>query len=634
MLQQMREWFRYLKWVLLLVVVVFVWWAFVPPGGGGSFLNRDSGDWAARVNGTAIPAAALQNYARQLDSTYQSLLGEQYAQQRAFVRIGQQAIDALVEQELVYQEARRRGLAVTPREIAEAITRDPSLQEDGRFIGRERYRGLFRGAGMSMEQYESQVGRRLLLEKFRSLIEDGVVVSATDVEEEFLRRNQKTSVDYVLFGGAGTGGGTAPTDAEIRRFYEEHADRYSSGEGRTGVYVLFSPTDIAASVPVSDAEVRAAYDRDRDTRFTTTEQRRASHILFRIASDAPEKEVARVEAKARAVLKQAREGGDFAELARKHSQDGTATNGGDLGFFGRGQMVPEFEQAAFSLPVGSISDLVRTGFGLHIIKVTDSREGRTTPFEEVRDTLRDELRMNGARSQVLQRSAEFARAAAGGKLESAARSQGLTVNETGPVYQGGALPTLAASQPVVAAMLELAPDGVSEPIAVPGGQVVVQVTGTLPAAPRPLPEIRDRVQRELEEERRRRRVEDAMASLPPAAGLKNLAKKLGVEVKSENDLARGAPLTGIPSSPAIEEQINSLAPGTLGAPITTPLGILVLSVRQRQDHREEFESQKDAIRDSLARQRQDRLYRSLVARLRERGEVAINDAMVSALDKG
>jgi len=139
MLQQMRNWFGYLKWLLLLVVVVFVWWAFVPPGGGGAFLNSESDDWAARVNGTVVPAAAFQNYARQLDSTYQNLLGEQYAQQRAFARIGRQAIDALVEEELVYQEARRRGIAVTPREVAEAITRDPSLQEDGHFIGRERY---------------------------------------------------------------------------------------------------------------------------------------------------------------------------------------------------------------------------------------------------------------------------------------------------------------------------------------------------------------------------------------------------------------------------------------------------------------------------------------------------------------
>jgi len=634
MLQQMRNWFGYLKWLLLLVVVVFVWWAFVPPGGGGAFLNSESDDWAARVNGTVVPAAAFQNYARQLDSTYQNLLGEQYAQQRAFARIGRQAIDALVEEELVYQEARRRGIAVTPREVAEAITRDPSLQEDGHFIGRERYRSLFRGAGVSMEQYESRVRRRLLLDKFRSLIEDGMVISDADVEEEFLRKNEKTSVDYVLLGSGGAGGGPSPTDAEIKRFYEEHPDRYSRGEGRTGVYVLFNPADIAASLPIGDSEVRAAYDRDRDTRFTTTEQRRASHILFRIAPDAPDKEVARIETEARGVLKLARGGGDFADLARKHSKDGTAANGGDLGFFGRGQMVPEFEQAAFSLPVGSIADLVRTTFGFHIIKVTDSREARTTPFEEVRDTLRDELRLNGARSQVTQRSAEFARAAAGGRLESAARAQGLTVNETGPVYPGDALPTLAGSQPVVAAMLELAPAGVSEPIAVSGGQTVVQVTGTLPSTPRPIGEIRDRVQRDLEEERRRQRVENAMASLPSGAGLKVLARKLGVEIKSENDLARGAPLPGIPSAPVIQEQINTLAPETLGTPITTPLGVLVLSVRQRQDHRDEFENQRDAIRDNLRRQRQDRLYRSLVARLRERGEVAINEPMVSALDRG
>src|SRR3989338_7885370 len=119
MLQQMRDRFRYLKWLLVIIIFMFIWWAFATWGGGTSGTRREA-DWAARVNGVAIPVATLQAYARRLDSTYQSILGEQYAQQRSLIRIGQQAINTLIEQELIYQEALRQGITVTAQEVVES----------------------------------------------------------------------------------------------------------------------------------------------------------------------------------------------------------------------------------------------------------------------------------------------------------------------------------------------------------------------------------------------------------------------------------------------------------------------------------------------------------------------------------
>ncbi|HXH28090.1 MAG TPA: peptidylprolyl isomerase, partial [Candidatus Polarisedimenticolia bacterium] len=379
MLRQMREWFKYLKWLLLVIVVMFIWWAFNTGGGRGSRGSLDS-DWAARVNGTPISTAAFQNLARQYDDRYQSLLGEQYAQQRSLFHVGRQAIDRLIDDELMYQEAVREGLTVSEREVADAITRDPGLQENGKFIGLERYRALFRGGRVSLAEYEDGVRRSLMVDKLRSLIEDGVDVDDADVESEFLRRNEKATVDYIL--ASPEPRDSKPTDAEIEAYYKSHLEDYDRGEGRTGLYVLFDTAALAASQSVSDEAVRAAYEANRDTRYTAKEQRRASHILFKIDPGASAEAVAKVERKARSVLKQARAGADFAKLAKTYSQDSTAAQGGDLGYFSRGQMVKAFEDAAFSLKVGQISDLVRTPYGFHIIKVTDSREGRTIPFEE------------------------------------------------------------------------------------------------------------------------------------------------------------------------------------------------------------------------------------------------------------
>jgi peptidyl-prolyl cis-trans isomerase D len=631
MLRQMREWFQYLKWLLLVIVVMFVWWAFYP-GGGRSPRGSVDSDWAARVNGEPITATAFQNLARQYDSRYQSLLGEQYAQQRSLFRVGQQAIDRLIEDELMYQEAVRQGLTVSEREVADAITRDPGLQENGKFIGLDRYRTLFRGGRTSLPEYEEGVRRSLMVAKLRSLIEDGVSVDDDEVEREFLRRNEKAAVDYIVVEAAR--GGPAPSDTEVQAYYQKHLDRYTQGEGRTGLYVLFDAASLAASQTVSDEAVRAAYEANRDTRYTTREQRRASHILFKVDAGASADAVAKEQRKALEVLKKARAGADFAQLAKTYSQDSTAANGGDLGYFGRGQMVKAFEDAAFSLPVGGISDLVRSPYGFHIIKVTDSREGRTIPFEEAEDGIRRELQMTAARAEMQRRSKQFADAAAGGRLEAVAKSQGLVPTETGPVRAGDALPSLPASQPVVTRMLALQPGTVSEPIDTPSGPVVVQVTGIVPPEPSPLDAVRSRVEKDLLDARLRDRVEEAMHAAPrgPAA-LKTLARSLGTTAKSQADLAHGGTLPGVPATPEIEHQVFSLEPGTLGDPIATSAGVVVLSVRSRDAHRDQFETQKDSIRDALVRQRQDRLYRAFVSRLRQRSEVVVNDALVSALDR-
>src|SRR2546428_91046 len=346
MLQQMRDGFRYLKWLLVIIIFMFIWWAFATWGGGASRGRHDDA-WAARVNGVTIPSDAFQPAARQMDTMYQSLLGEQYAQQRARVRIGQQTIGTLVEQELIYQEALRQGITVTPQEVVEAIMRDPQFQENGRFIGAARYRKLLDANHYDVGQFEEQQRRRLLIAKF---------------------------------------------------------SRYSLGE-----------------------------------------QRCAAHILFKVGDQAAPDVAAKAETKARAILKRAKTGEDFAALARKYSEDSTAANGGDLGCFPRGQMVKEFEEAAFTLPVGSVSDLVRSRFGFHIIKVKDSRPARTTTLEEAREPLRQELKLERARTEVLRRATEFARAAAGGKLEGVPRSLALTGAFTAEARECGALPGGAAS---------------------------------------------------------------------------------------------------------------------------------------------------------------------------------------------
>jgi peptidyl-prolyl cis-trans isomerase D len=621
----MREWFRWLKWLLVIIIVMFIWWA-VATWGGGSSSFRQEDSWAARVNGVSIATATFQSY---------SILGDQYRQQRAMIGIGRQAINQLVDEELMYQEARNLGISVTEQEVARSITRDPNFLENGQFIGLARYRSLFQGSRISIEEFEAQLRRRLVIEKYRSLIQDGITVSDAEVEQELLRRNEKTTVDYLVVDSAATGTRAKPTDAELQSYYDSHRDSYTLGEGRTGVYVLFNLNEIAETQNVTDEEIKSAYERDVPVRYALKPQRRASHILFKVPAGASAASVVAIEGKARKVLKEARGGADFAALARKHSEDGSASNGGDLNFFGRGQMVKEFEDAAFSLQVGGLSDLVRTSFGFHIVKVTDSREARTVPLEEAREAIRSELKLARARAEISKRSEAFAKVAAAGNLETVAKSQGLLASKTGPVHAGGGVPALAASQAVAARMLGMAPGQVSDPVAIPSGTVVVQVTGVTPAEPQPLPSIREKVAKDLADSRALDTVAEAAREVQQKGeGLKALARRLKTEMKTQVDLARGSMPPGLPPDAEIQKQIGTLPPGTMGKPVSTPSGIVVVSVRERTQNRDENASQLDATRDTLVRQRQDRLYRAVVRRLKDHSRIEVNEPLVKVLDQG
>ncbi len=209
------------------------------------------------------------------------------------------------------------------------------------------------------------------------------------------------------------------------------------------------------------------------------------------------------------------------------------------------------------------------------------------------------------------------------------------MSETGPVHEGEAIPALAASQSVVARMLALAPGQVSDPIPIPSGQVVVQVTATTPAVPKPLATVRTQIAKDLGEERARASVAEASRSVTAkGGGLKALAALPKTDLKTQADLQRGSAPPGVPADPAILAQIGTISPGAIGEPVTTPSGIVVLSVRERKDQREEFASQRDATRDALVRQRQDRLYRALTKRLKDEARIEINDPLVRALDQG
>lgn len=636
MLNVFRENLKHLKWVLLAVVASFILTIFAVWGGGIGSGNTgsDSVAWAARVGGQVISIQAFQREARNLEYTYRQFLGTQFDQQRPFLRVGQMAINRLVDRELLAREATKAGLKASDQEVAEAIMKDPSFQQNGVFIGKARYEQIFRSNQAMLEEYEQQTQQELLLNKLRSLVEDSATVGDSELREAYALQNEKVSLQYFVLDDARLP--TAPpTESQIEDYYRRHQTDYPSGEGRSGRYALLDVRDIASRLDVPEAEVRSRYIQDQKTRFTVPEKRRASHILVKVAPNATPEQVAAGEAGAKKALARVRAGEDFAKVAREVSEDSTASRGGDLDYFTRDQMVRELSDAVWALKAGEVSDPVRSPFGFHIIRLTDSQPGHEMTLEEARPQILASLKTERARTEARRRALEFASRAGQpqGDFAKAAGEMGLTLHEFQGLHRGEEFPGLGQQPALEAQLFSMKGGTVGDPVPVASGEVVIQFLSSTAGGPLPLAKVKDRVSRDLMQEARRLSAQRLIASSGGTSDLAATAKRLKVELKNEGPLPRSGPFPGLGDDPDTIGRLFALRPGETLGPIATPGGMATLRLISRSDPMEGFDSQKEGLRDRLLLAKRDRLFRAYLERLRAASQVEINTPLVEQVDR-
>jgi len=638
MLNVFRENLRHLKWILLLVVFSFILTIYAVWGGGVS--RNDSSQngaesWAARVDGEVISIQAFQTEARNLDASYRQLLGAQYDQQRAFLRVGQAAVDRLINESLLEKEAHRAKLSVTEQEIADAIIKDPSLQQNGAFIGRERYEKLYQSNPVMFESYEAAVRRQVLQNKLRFLLEDSVVVTEAELEEAYRRQNEKADFDYLLLDPSKLPS-AQPSESAIETYYQAHLADYQSGEGRSGRYVLFNTKDIAAGIDVPESEIRSQFLQDQKTLYSTPEKRRASHILIKVSSDASPAQVKAAEDKAQKALKRVRSGEDFAKVAKEISEDSTASSGGDLSYFTRDQMVREFSDATWALKVGEISQPIRSPFGLHVILLTDVQSPRELTLEEARPQILSSLKEARARDEAQRRAADFSAKlkSSGGDFVKAARDSALVPKEFKGIHPGEPFPELGMQPAVTAGLFALKAGESGNPVTLGTGVVVLQFLEVTPGAALPLEKVRERVAADV---LKQMRVEAARKLLDAAGGgadLAAMAKRLKIQVKKTGPVPLAGPAAELGSDPAVLQAVFALKVGEVSQPLALPAGsVAVVKMMDRPDPMQGFAAQKATLRNSLLYAKRDRLFRAYLDRLRAEHPAEINTALVEQIDR-
>jgi peptidyl-prolyl cis-trans isomerase D len=305
-------------------------------------------------------------------------------------RVGQ----SMIQQAVILQEANRLGLQVTNEGLAKFLHSGmygQVLFPKGVYIGDDKYRELIsQQFNISTEKFETEVKKEIEENRLKAMVTGGITVSDSEVRNSYIDQNTKIKFDYAVIDAADIEKEINPSDADLQTFFKANAAKYATAmpETRKVSYIAFLDGQQPGGTPqVSEAEISQYYTQHQKD-YQVDDQVRVRHILIKVDAGADAKADAAAKQKAQEILKQIKAGGNFADLARKNSDDpGSKEQGGELGFLKRGATVPEFDQAAFTLPVGQTSDLIKTKFGYHILQVEEKQTAHTRPLDEVKSTI-------------------------------------------------------------------------------------------------------------------------------------------------------------------------------------------------------------------------------------------------------
>src|SRR5436190_357266 len=451
----------------------------------------------------------------QYRQSYGANVDERLLKQRG---IDQRIVQQMIQQEAALAEAQRLGIAASDAEVRERILSLPAFQDNGQFIGDQRYRQLLamQNPPMRPSEFEDQVRRSIVAEKLQAAVTGWITVADKDVETEFRKRNEKVKLAVVNFPADKFREGLSVGDDELAKYFNDHKDQYRVGEKRKVRYLTIDQEAMRAKATVTGQQIERYYN-DNIQQYSTPEQVRASHILIKTAGKAEEDEAAKK--KAGDLLAQVKKGADFAELAKKNSQDeGSAVKGGDLDFFPRGQMVPEFDKVAFELQPGQISDLVKSQFGYHIIKVTDKRPATTKSLAEVRSQIEDQLKFEQAQTAAQKLADEVAsELKKPSDFDKVARARGLQTGESGLFAQDEPIAGIGMSPAVGQAAFSLKEGEVSDAVRTPQGYAFVTVTGHQDAYLPKLDEVKAKVRDDVLKQKAIEKARTTAATVAAAA---------------------------------------------------------------------------------------------------------------------
>lgn len=630
MLEFMRKRARsiWIKVIFLIIVVVFVFW-----GVGGS-LTGERPDIVANVDGRIISLREFQRAHENMKNAYRDLYKERLTPELLEkMNLREQALDQLVQTRLLEAEARRVGFTASDDEVRQEISKIEAFQEHGSF-SQERYVRLLRYLRLTPGEFEEEQRSQLLIKKLQRLIDDATQVSDDQVKDLFQFGREKAALTFVKIASADLLNEVSVDAKEAEDYYNTHRESFRQPERVKFAYVAYPTKQFESGIEVSAQDVEAFYNEHQEDRFTTPPRVHARHILFSLSANATEEEKTKVRASASEVLTKARAGEDFAKLAETHSQDkATAPRGGDLGFFQRGRMVKPFEDAAFALSPGGISDLVESQFGLHIIKVEENDPEKVKALTEVEAEIRTDLIQERARNKAQERAREDrAKTQNGASLAEVAQTVSLTVVETPLVARDETLPDIGAQPQLIEAALNLDIQKISEPVSVGDVWYLVspreKVASTIPDFATVKEEAEKKKKSEKAEQLAKEKAEAVLAKVKESKNLAAVAteQKLAVE-ETGPFLRQGGYIPKMGTVAELKKAAFQLTPEAPVAPqvyMWSGNAFVAVLKEKTSPTTEEFDKQKEEIREQLLKRKQTDAMSELARLLKKRSTITYN----------
>jgi peptidyl-prolyl cis-trans isomerase D len=554
--------------------------------------------------------------------------------------VPQMVEDMITERALAY-EAQRLGFQVTDQEVRDSIRQmAPNLFPDGNFVGKEQYAAVLAQQGVSIADFESDLRRQLLITRLRNIAVEGTVISPADIEREFKNKFEKIKVEWVELKPEMFAKESQPSEQDLRNYFNANKATYQIAEKRDLAVLLADQSKLEATFTPTDAQLETLYNQNKD-QYRSPETVDVQQILL-MTQGKPATEEPAVKAKAEDVLKQAKAGADFGELAKKYSEDpGSKDKGGLYAGVTKGQMVPEFEQAAFNVKPGQISDLVKTQYGYHIVKVLKHDQPRLKPFEEVKAQLADQYKKQRA-SDEMQQIADKAQAALQkdpDHPDKVAAEFNMQLVRADGLESGKPVPEIGTNADFDQSVVGLKKGQVSSAVALPNNRIALAaVMNVTPARPATFEEVQGQIRDLIVGNRERQALEKRAKEIADAVkanggDFDKVAKSFGLTPKTSSDVERTGTVEGIGSAQYLTEAFSK-PEGSVFGPITTPSATVVGKVAGRvAPDMSKLAEQRNSIRDQLktekARDRNLLFEAGLRDDLRRRGVIKIHQDVLT-----
>lgn len=610
-------WFAWV--IVILISIPFALW------GINSYITPDANPAVANVGDYKVTVQEFQNAVQNESKEYKGQIND--------ALIKQIVLEKLINNRALINFLNHSGLTISKKQIDYQIRNDANFQLDGKFS--EELYNRYLPSAYSKSNHRNSVATQLLIEQFSDGISSSSFVSDVEVKRVIQLIKQKRDISYTIIKAEDFVDSVTISDEEIKNYYQNFQDQFKNPEQVKLAYLEISRKDLANNEQVTDEQI-SKYYQDNIFQYTQPERRKASHILFTLPTDADTATKDKLKAEAQSVLDKIKNGADFSEMAKAHSQDpGSADNGGDLGFFGQGEMVPAFEESAFSLSPGDISDLVESSFGYHIIKLISVEGGESKPLDTVKDEIIASIQFDKVENAYVEKVESMQTIAyeQPDSLEPVATELNLTIKESELLTSAGGKGIFANPKLLNAAFGEtvLEEGNNSDLIELGDDHVaVIRLVERIPANTKPLEEVKDIIEPRLKQDSITAKAQEKASEF-----VKNLTDGTSLdELSKENSLI-------IENTGAIDRQ-DTKTPGEIMRKVftmpremkyaTTKMmngDIAIIAIKSIEDGDSGDQALFDSIKAALLQNKGNMETSLSVLQIRSDSEIVINTQLLS-----